>query len=119
MKANITLRHESSEDNYKKLIQGIVTDNRITYKEDEYIVTLNLVNDGIVLTKSSKDYKITINFKEGIKTKAIYDSNEFGKTLELNIETFKLEVDGNQIFIHYLVEDVNEIKYKLKYEVEE
>lgn len=116
MKAYITLRHEAEGVTSNRIIEGIVTADKITYKDEEFVVTLDKKLDEIILTKKNNDYKITINFKEGVTSFAIYETT--GHQLSLKVMTLNLK-QGNEIYIHYIVEDTNEIKYSLKYEVKE
>lgn len=116
MKAYITLRHEAEGAIKSRIIEGIVTEDKITYKDEGFIVTLKKKNDEVILTKKNKDYKITINFKQGTSTYAIYET--IGHQLSLNVMTVNLK-NEEEIYIHYIVEEINEIKYSLKYEVKE
>lgn len=114
MKVLINIKHTVDKVETSRLIEGIFTDSTFIYNDEGFKVQLELKKDEIILTKMNNDYKITINFKEGLESNINYESASH--SMLLNVKTMKLRME-DEIYIHYVVEEINEIKFNLKYEV--
>lgn len=103
------LENKSNNEKIEYEFKGIVLDNKITYKENDMLVNIQL-NKDIILTRSDDIKRITLNFKLNEKTKCTYEI--YGKVLELNLCTNKIVREENYLEIDYKIEEEN-INFKL------
>ena len=103
--------HKTKETIKKELdaIMAIMTNNRIVYKEDG-IISLDILEDRIILKRTTHDREMTLEFIENKKTKCIY--NVLNHRIDLNVYTKKIIKNDKLIEIDYSIEEES-IKYKL------
>lgn len=102
---------------YSHHIKGIKNDNKLVYKENNIMVTLEILNNQIKIERKCDEYTLRMDFRESLTTPLIYDIKGVGNT-KLNIKTKKIEIKNNNIFIKYELIDSKEIYYyELSYEV--
>jgi len=98
---------------------GIKNNNKIQYKDNNIIVTLDL-KDEIILKRKSKEYEIIMKFKENT-SKGIYNIFEFNSNIPLEIVTKKIIKEENKISIEYKLyidkQLIGDYIYELSYEV--
>ncbi len=113
IKINILL--ESSFEKINKTCQGTKEDNQITYQDGLDQVSLKIINNDLILTKSNNDYKITINLQQK-KSHGSYLDLKTGLELKLNVKQELLEIGEDYLTFQYIIEE-NKINCHLKYEV--
>lgn len=100
---------------------GIMTDNKITYKENDVLVTILYFYDKIMLTRKSDDYIIKMNFELHKNTRGVYNITNNDLQIPLQIETTNLQLKSNEILINYLLkideETTTKFSFELIYEV--
>ena len=105
----------TSIKNNEKLVEYesniIINDNTFLYREDNYNVKLEYLNDKVIFTRTNDD----------MKSKFTFDLNDSKLELQLlknnmnfsmPIKTTKIEKNDNEIIIEYIVED-NSFIYKM------
>ncbi len=96
-------------NNKKNIYKTIKKDKTYTYKEENFITTVDTKNNTII--RKNKQYKLHLKFKENKVTKNIctYQNNKF--TLE--IKTNKI-TNTNYYQIEYEIIGGEKIKFKLE-----
>ena len=108
-------------ENEKTLYEGlgIKNDNKLQYIDNNIVVTLILKED-IILKRKSKEYEITMNFKDN-DSNGSYNIFEFNSNIPLEIITKKISKEINKITIEYRLyidkELMGDYIYELSYEV--
>ena len=114
---NIMLKCDDSSLNNCINIKGFLNNNRLFYKENDILVTLNIFNNKIIMKRKTKDYLLTLSLEENKITKNKYNIKNIGNFI-ISIKTLKLIIDNNYINIEYLVIDSNEnFSYEIKYDL--
>lgn len=108
---------------YDKLpTKGIKIDDRIIYKENDINVTIYNFNNTIKMKRSTSEYIIELNFMNGKATVGTYYLIDYQKSIDLNIDTFKLIVINNKLSLDYNLkmneELIGHFNFSLEYEVE-
>ncbi len=117
-KINMTVTLDSPEEKSQKKLAGDLMENQISYVDGGFFVNLKWEKDQLILTKANKDYKITLNLQKD-KSQCVYEDlhSQMGLTMRVSNETF---IIGNDyIALSYVIEDRNEINYRIEYEVQE
>lgn len=96
-------------------IKGIKSENKITYLEDQIMVTILLFPSRIELRRMYSDYSILLSFEKELTTKGIYDIKGDGMLLDLSIFTLVLKQEEHHIYIRYRLEE-NIFEYELTYQ---
>ena len=94
---------------------GIKTDNKIIYKENGICVTINILDNKIVMRREHPDYIVELYFDKNKSTLSNYRFIGSNKDFKLNTITKKLIITDKRIEIEYILED-NSFKYKLELE---
>ncbi len=119
IKLNTSLKTCEEETSFQTL--GVIIDNKITYKEEDVMVTLLQFDNKILLTRRSEDYTIDFDFQLNKKTKGVYNIKKLNYQIPLEIKTVELKNSNNNIIIKYLLkmnnEEIDLFKFKLVYEV--
>ena len=92
---------------------AIKKDNKITYKENDISVTINIFNNKIEMKRVCKDYEINLIFEYKNKTISTYKVFGAPKVFELETNTKKLDIENDKIIIEYILEG-NHFSYTLK-----
>lgn len=102
-----------------KCFDGIKNGNKISYQENNIIVTILLKDNKIIMERKSDTYKIVLEFIDNQKTTGKYFVNNENLWLPLNIFTDKILFDDLILEIDYRLVDDNNSKFffKIKYEV--
>ena len=110
-KVNIkyVVKNINSKEVRSKELKAIKTKNKITYKEEEMNVSIEL-SDIIKITRKDMHKEIILEYKEKENTIGLYKI--YNNAYKLNIYTNKLEIKDNYIEIDYIIEDDN-INFKL------
>lgn len=109
IRVETTITNHKTKENIKKELDAIMTNNRIVYKEDG-IISLDILEDKIILKRTTHDREMTLEFIENKKTKCIY--NVLNHRIDLNVYTKKIIKNDKLIEIDYSIEEES-IKYKL------
>jgi len=112
-KINLKASLISEEENLNIETSGIKTKNKITYKENNIIVTILISNNRIEMNRTCNEYKINLLFEKNKRTMSTY--NVFGAPKVFELETFTrvLKTEENEIKIEYELEG-NNFSYTLK-----
>lgn len=104
------------------LIKGIIVDDRIIYKENNISVTIYDFDNTIKMKRSTNEYIIELNFINSKTAIGTYYLIEYEKTIDLNIDTFKLIISNNKLSLDYNLkmntELIGHFNFSLEYEVE-
>ena len=103
-----------SLNNMDKTLFGIKNDNKIIYKDDDYMVNLSFDHDKVILIRESDEIISEMHFSK--KSSCKYQIKKYNKYVELNLELLKLNVSDNEVEINYKIED-EIINFKMHYEV--
>lgn len=109
IRVETTITNHKTKETIKKELDAIMTNNRIVYKEDG-IISLDILEDKIILKRTTHDREMTLEFIENKKTKCIY--NVLNHRIDLNVYTKKIIKNDKLIEIDYSIEEES-IKYKL------
>ena len=105
-----------SEDSHIFEGSGILKDiNTIVYKDQEITTTIIKNNNEVEILRRSSSYRLDLYFYENKETIGIYEINN--NVLNLPIKTNKIEINENTIEINYIINEVENFKYKINYEV--
>lgn len=119
IKGEIILKNKEEKEKNIINFKGIYTNNHISYKENDILVTIDIMNNKIVMKRVASDYEAILSLILNKTTKNKYNIKNVGCVI-LNIKTLKLNIDNNCIDIEYLVIDSNEtFSYRINYELME
>ena len=104
----------SDIDNLKLDTNGIKTNNKIIYKENNITVTILIFNNKIEMNRSSDEYDINLLFELNTTTNSTYSFNGTNKKFTLLTYTKKLIIKDNKINIDYNLEG-NNFSYSLEW----
>lgn len=99
---------------------GMKSGNKISYKENDVIVTILVNNNKIMMKRRSADYEIHFQFEEKSNTVGKYFINNSDLWLPLDTFTDKIVVDDSSIRVNYqlkLNEKPQKFLFEIKYEV--
>ena len=104
----------SDIDNLKLDTNGIKTNNKIIYKENNITVTILIFNNKIEMNRSSDEYDINLLFELNTTTNSTYSFHGTNKKFTLLTYTKKLIIKDNKINIDYNLEG-NNFSYSLEW----
>lgn len=117
IKGKINLKNNVDDSNNCIDFKGILNNNHLSYKENDILVTIDILDNKIVMKRVTKDYELILSLEENKITKNKYNIKNIGNFI-IEIKTLKLYIDNNYINIEYLVIDSNEtFDYEIKYEL--
>ena len=99
-----------------KNVIGIKRKNKITYQNDNILVTVLIDDNKITMKRISDEYNIILSFEEKNNTKGEYFLNNSNLMLPLNIFTDKILVSEKKIEITYKIEN-NVFDFAIDFEV--
>lgn len=118
----MTLKNKLNNEQIKGTYEGFLTDDKITYKEEEKIVTIYRNSNTIKMIRRCKENLIILNFEKGEIKKSQLEPIGL-EPIEIETETLLLESNDNQIYIRYKTKIKEEImgdyEFNLQYEVKE
>ena len=104
----------SDIENLELSVNGIKTNNKIIYKENNVTVTILIYNNKIEMNRVSAEYEINLIFKQNSKTISTYFLFGTSKKFILNTYTKKLDIKDNKLNIDYNLEG-NNFSYLLEW----
>ena len=104
----------SDIENLELSVNGIKTNNKIIYKENNVTVTILIYNNKIEMNRVSAEYEINLIFKQNSKTISTYFLLGTSKKFILNTYTKKLDIKDNKLNIDYNLEG-NNFSYLLEW----
>ncbi len=120
IKVFVTLKNKLNNEQMEKTYDGFLTNEKITYKEEDNIVTIYRNSNTIKMIRRSNENLITLNFEEGVTKKSRLEPVGLGP-IEIETETSLLESNECQIYVCYKTKIKEEImgdyEFKLQYEV--
>lgn len=118
----MTLKNKLYNEQIKGTYEGFLTDDKITYKEEEKFVTIYRNSNTIKMIRRCKENLIILNFAKGEIKKSQLEPIGL-EPIEIETETLLLESNDNQIYIRYKTKIKEEImgdyEFNLQYEVKE
>lgn len=120
IKCKLLLKENNSIIIDNEYFLGIKTNNKISYKENNILVTILVLDNKIVMKRVSDEYEITLEFQDQTNTQGKYFANSCNLLLPLNIFTDKILVSDQEIIINYQIKDSQEptnFYFKISYEV--
>ncbi len=114
-----TVLHNKTEEKFfNSEVNAILDKNRIKYLDKDVTVILELEENTLNIIRRSNEYDILLPLKKGKKTIGNYHINGLG-TLDLEVETTKLEIGDTTLDVHYKMiidkESVSEFEFLLEY----
>lgn len=95
------------------------SNNLIKYKEEELDVNIIIKEDSIMVKRHNEDYDLNLEFKLNEKIKCNYEVRSIGLNIDLEVNTMKLEIKENYIYVHYSLHndkiDMGTFEYKLMF----
>ena len=114
-KVNLKARLKSVDEDLIIETNGIKTNNKIVYKENNITVTILLLKNKIEMNRSCNEYKINLVFEKNKNTLSRYNVFGMPKEFLLETKTNKLEITDNNIRLNYNLEG-NDFTYQLEVE---
>lgn len=99
---------------------GIKVENKISYKENDIMVTIFAQDNKIIMTRVSSEYEINLQFVEKKNTIGKYFINNGNLWLPLDTFTDTILVDDSNIRIEYklnLEDEPTSFLFEVEYEV--
>ena len=109
IRVETTITNHKTKETIKKELDAIMTNNRIVYKDDG-IISLDILEDKIILKRTTHDREMTLEFIENKKTIGKYIV--LNHRIDLNVFTKNLKKEDKLIERDYSIEDES-IKFKL------
>lgn len=110
------IRIKATINNEKFLFKGIKKQNKLIYKDNDILVTIDIANV-VTLRRENFDFKLNLIFDKNKNTNGIYLLKSANSYLDLLIETKKLIVLEDFIEIIYNINNNKEnIEFKLEFE---
>ena len=111
MKTNIIYKHDNETFNSI----GIKNNNIITFKNNDEMIKVTILDKKIDILKEKNDSIIHMIFDSNNITESIYDVYELG-IVNLSIKTNKLIISDNSILIEYIILESNDFHtYELRW----
>lgn len=122
IKVFVTLKNKLSNELMERTYNGFLTDEKISYKEEDKIVTIYRNSNTIKMIRRCNESLITLNFEKGETKKSKLELTSL-KPIEIETETLSLENNESRIYICYKTKIKEEImgdyEFNLQYEVKE
>ena len=100
----------------KKEVMGIKNGNKITFKDDDLIVTIMVDNNKIMMKRANKEYELNLEFEEGINKTGKYFLNNANLWLPIEVFTDKILVSEKSVEVDYYIDKIN-FNFKISFEV--
>ena len=110
IRVKVSIKNDKIKDTYE--LNAILDNNRIKYKEDNGTTTI-IDLDNKELIRENNELRMNYIFKINELTEGYILIKEYNKKIIVNIKTNKLEIDNNNIYIEYEIEN-NIFIYKLE-----
>ena len=114
-KVNLKARLKSTDEDLIIETNGIKTNNKIVYKENNITVTILIFKNKIEMNRSCNEYKINLVFEKNKNTISKYNVFGMPKEFLLETKTNELEITDNSIKLNYNLEG-NDFTYHLEVE---
>lgn len=115
-KVNLKIKLKSEEENLDFSVLGIREKNKITYKENNIMVTLLIEESKITMKRVNPEYKLELIFNKNLSCSiSKYYFIGGSKFFELHTKTKKCKIDEKCIKIDYNLEG-NNFSYVLEME---
>ena len=101
----------------KKDIKALYNNDRLSYKDDNDSIKLNINKDNIIMIKENTDSKIVFNFIKNKKTNLEYYIKILNSYLDGQLLTNELIIEKDRINIKYELWIQDEYIGKYEYEV--
>jgi len=114
-KVNIKTRLVNPEGTNENKTKGIISNNKLSYNENDFKVSLDIFADYITMTTKSDEHILELLFKEGTETKGKYTLLSNNVEVSVNIFTKLLQISDNYIKIKYVFNEEERL-YEIEYE---
>lgn len=115
MKVKTILKNKTKNEIYENVFPALKIKNKITYKENDILVTVLISKSDIIIKRKSKDYLIELSFELNKETSGTYNISNLG-IIPLKIKTNKLIIKDNKIEIEYTLELEEENEFYIEIE---
>ena len=113
-KIRINYDLKTKDESIKKEILGIKNDETIIFKDNDYTMHLQILDNQIILKRENNDALLEISL--GNINKCEYYLKEYNQYLNLDVELINLKINNLEVYLKYKLND--EIKeFIVKYEV--
>ncbi len=113
-KIRINYELKTNDEKIKKEILGIKNNNIIVFKDNDYKVNLQILDNQVIMKRENDEVILEIHL--GSVNKCICFLKQYKSNLELDIKLIKLEINDLNVYFKYELND--ELKeFNLKYEV--
>lgn len=110
IKLHIILEGESNLD---FITNGVKKNNKITYKENDILVSIVILKNKIKINRSCNEYHIDLILDSNKETVSTYSVFGGSKKFDLNTKTNKLLITDEKIISEYNIEG-NDFKFILE-----
>lgn len=97
---NSSIRSTDSEEIIKDK-KAIIKDNKITYHHDGITTSVNLSNDMVILSREDNEKRFILKFISKKQTKSSYEIISLNSKMDMMVDTKKLDINSNRLFIKY------------------
>ena len=101
----------------KKDIKAIINNDKLSYKDDNESIKLNINKENIIMIKENIDSKLTFNFIKNKTTELEYYIKLLNSYLDGSIKTNEIIIKNNYIYIEYELFIQDEYMGNFKYEI--
>lgn len=101
------------EENLDFITDGIKNNNKITYKENDVLVCINVLKNKIKMNRKCNEYEIDLLFEKSKDTISTYSVFGGLKKFDLVTKTKKLLITDDKIIVDYNLEG-NDFKFILE-----
>lgn len=119
-KIKINLHLKNANEDLRKTIIGKKIGSKIHYLDDKVKVTITF-GEMVTMRRFSKEYEITMNFKEGETLPGTYDLKKLNYKLPIDIKTNKMYIGSGQFRVSYELSSdevqMDHFDFELSYEV--
>jgi len=112
VKTTLIFEGKTTENN----IQGNFMDKKLTYEENNSLVSILIDGETINMTVEDKEHILNLTFKNGESTEGIYTLFSTNSQIHMDIFTKQLQIEDNCIKIIYIFNS-EERTYEIEYEV--
>jgi len=114
-KINIKTTLISPEGTTENKTKGIKMSNKLSYSENDFKVSIDIIDNSVNMTTKSDEHVLELLFKEGTETKGKYTLLHNNVEVTLNIFTKLLQISDNYIKIRYVFNEEERL-YEIEYE---
>ena len=102
--AKIIVNSSVRSTDSKEIIEdkkAIIKDDKITYHHNGVTTSVNLSKDMVILSREDEEKRFILKFINKKQTKSFYEIISLNSKMDLIVDTKKLDINSNSLFIKY------------------